>query len=59
MLSALYGIVHQQYDRIEQTLEGCLREIIDSQWVPSASQSSIRVVKILEIFETVICLLSE
>lgn len=59
MLSALYGIIHQQYDRIEQTLESCLREIIDSRRIPSPPRAAIRVLKIHEIFAAVISLLKE
>jgi len=59
VLSALYGIIHQQYGRIEQTLEACLREIIDTRWVPPTSRGAIRIVKIHEIFGAVISLLNE
>lgn len=59
MFSALYGVIHQQYGHIEQVLEGCLREIMDSRRVPSVPQSPIRVVKIHEIFGAIISLLNE
>lgn len=57
--SALYGIIHQQYDAIERNLEACLGEIIDSRQIPAVSRNAVRVVNIPDIFGTVIGLLNE
>ena len=58
-LSALYAIVHQQYDTIERTLETCLGEIIDSRQIPALSRNVVRIVNIPEIFGAVIGLINE
>ena len=57
--SALYGIIHQQYDIIAPTLERCLGEIIDSRRVPALSRNVVRIVNLPEIFGAVIGLVNE
>jgi hypothetical protein len=57
--SALYGIVHQNYNTIEGTLETCLGEIIDQRQIPPLSRNVVRIVNIPEIFGAVIGLLNE
>ena len=57
--SALYGIVHQQYDAIERNLETCLGEITNSRRISAVSRNAVRVVNIPGIFGTVLGLLNE
>ena len=57
--SALYGIVHQQYDTIEETLETCLGQIIDSRQILAVSRDVVRVANLPEIFGAIINLVNE
>jgi hypothetical protein len=57
--SALYGIVHQQYDTVEQNLTVCLGQIIDSRQVPVVSRNVVRIANLPEIFGAVIGLVNE
>jgi hypothetical protein len=57
--SALYGIVHQQYDTIERTLDTCLGEIMDSRQIPPVSKNVVRIVIFPEIFGAIIGLINE